>query len=358
MKKILIAIVLVVSLATILFFLFKKDNKVEEAPLLTHRKGVAILMTGAAARIPQEAALLEELDRKGMLKDVVFISGVSSGALNAVMLNGILSKKISWYEYRHILYNLKNSDIFKYDHVHFPFDTSPARELYTKIVEKKLEYHTIGDLPIATNISITNIRNITLKKTVFRMCSRKINEETDTTLNLVDILMATSAFPIVFPPQQIKNAVTIPNLEYIDGGVGDDQIPFHALLQFEKHRGIGVEKVYIISRKSDNATKISQELNGLGIDDDGVFKKLNISADSFLKRGIVKRMEAYATEAPELVPLTYVWIPDFENDFLLFNFNNLKEQYELTTQWARKNKPTPLAEYLLPYVLNRSPFSL
>jgi hypothetical protein len=28
------------------------------------------------------------------LKDVVFISGVSSGALNAVMLNGILSGKM------------------------------------------------------------------------------------------------------------------------------------------------------------------------------------------------------------------------------------------------------------------------
>jgi hypothetical protein len=57
-------------------------------------------MTGAAARIPQEAALLEELYNRGLLKNVVFISGVSSGALNAVMLNGILSREMTWKEYK------------------------------------------------------------------------------------------------------------------------------------------------------------------------------------------------------------------------------------------------------------------
>ena len=51
------------------------------------RSGTAIILTGAAARIPQEAALLEELYNRGLLKNVVFISGVSSGALNSVVLN-------------------------------------------------------------------------------------------------------------------------------------------------------------------------------------------------------------------------------------------------------------------------------
>jgi predicted acylesterase/phospholipase RssA len=50
------------------------------------RSGTAIVMTGAAARIPQEAALLEELYNRGLMKNVVFISGVSSGALNSVAL--------------------------------------------------------------------------------------------------------------------------------------------------------------------------------------------------------------------------------------------------------------------------------
>ena len=71
------------------------------------RNGVAVLMTGAGGRIPQEAALLEELDKRGLLKNLVFISGVSSGALNSVVLNGILSGKITWEEYKNILFELK-----------------------------------------------------------------------------------------------------------------------------------------------------------------------------------------------------------------------------------------------------------
>jgi hypothetical protein len=35
----------------------------------------------------------------------------------------------------------------------------------------------------------------------------------------------------------------------------------------------------------------------------------------------------------------------------MFNFSKLKEQYDLTTQWAKTHQPVPLAEYLLPYLL-------
>jgi predicted acylesterase/phospholipase RssA len=184
------------------------------------------------------------------------------------------------------------------------------------------------------------------------MCSRKINEETDTTLSLVDIVMASSAFPLVFPPVRINNVETIPNAEYVDGGVGDDHVPFHALLEFEKFRGAGVQKVYIISRKCDSIPEISEELRGLGINDRGMFDKLGFSFDEVLQKGIIKRLKQYAREAPELVPLTSVWIPDFDSDFLLFNFDNLQKQYIDTKQWAETHNPKPLAEFLLPYLVN------
>ena len=117
--------------------------------------------------------------------------------------------------------------------------------------------------------------------------------------------------------------------------MGEDHVPFHALLEFEKFRGAGVEKVYIISRQSDSLPEISEELKGLGINDKGLFDKLDISLDAILRKGVLKRLQAYAAEAPELVPLTYVWIPDLKTNFLLFNFNNLKEQYDITSQWAK-----------------------
>lgn len=318
------------------------------------RSGSAILLTGAAARIPQEAGLLEELYNRGLLKDVVFISGVSSGALNAVMLNGILSGKMTWDEYKDILFHLKNSDIFTQDGKRrIPVNTQPARNFYTKIVEQKLGYHQIGDLPIMTSISFTNLKDLDLKKKVYRMCSRKINEESDTTLSLVDILMASSAFPIAFPPVRIKNVKTIPDAEYVDGGIGDDHIPYHALLEFEKFRKQGVAKVYIISRKGDNVPDVSEELRVLGIDDKGRFDRIGVSLDNIMQKGMIKRLKDFTEEAPELIFLSQIWIPEFDRNFLMFNFDNLKDQYQLTSQWAKTHDPVPLGDYLVYYELKR-----
>src|SRR5512133_3359164 len=128
--------------ATILFSLLAlSEPELPQKRILTgERSGTAIIMTGAAARIPQQAALLEELYDRGLLKDVVFISGVSAGSLNAVILNGILSGKLTWDEYREILFNLNNKDIFiqreemnKRDRK-LPVDTEPVRNLLKKIV--------------------------------------------------------------------------------------------------------------------------------------------------------------------------------------------------------------------------------
>jgi hypothetical protein len=348
MKKLTFLIVTLVLIILVFSLTGEKDKALPAPPQIELRSGTAIIMTGAAARIPQEAALLEELYNRGLMKNVVFISGVSSGALNAVMLNGILSGRLTWSEYKEVLFSLKNSDIFiQQEDKKLPVNTEPARNLFKRIVEDRLGYHKIGDLPIMTEISITDLKDLDLKKKVYRMCSRKINDETDTTLNLVDIMMASTSFPIAFPPVRISNARTIPDVEYIDGGVGDDHVPFHALLQFQKFRGFGVERIYIVSRKSDSIPKISEELKSLGIDDKGRFDKLGISLDNILKKGMIKRLEAFASEAPEMIMISYVYVPDFEESFLMFNFENLEEQYNLSKNWARTHDPIPLGNYLL-----------
>ena len=349
MKQIVLSFILIISFAGMNFAQSKKNAKNQGESYPNPRNGVAIIMTGAAARIPQEAALLEELDKRGLLKNLVFISRVSSGALNAVMLNGILSGRMTWNEYKNILFNLKDSDVFVMKGKKFPANTEPARKLYKNIFEDKLGYFTIGDLPYPTGISFTHLSDLDLKKTVYRMCSRKINEETDTSLSLVDITMASSAFPIVFPAVSIPHATTIPNEKFVDGGIGDDHVPYHALLEFEKFRGAGVEKVYIISRKSDTIPELSEELKGIGMNDDRIFDKLGISLDAILKKGMMKKLKDYAIEAPDLLARTYVWIPDFKANFLLFNFENLKEQYELTSQWAKSHNPVPLQNFLSSY---------
>jgi predicted acylesterase/phospholipase RssA len=349
--KIQLGLVVLILLASMIVYEKNRDDITEK--IYKNRSGTAILMTGAAARIPQEAALLEELYNRGLMKNLVFISGVSSGALNSVVLNGILSGKMTWAEYKEILFSLKNSNIFIQEGKKLPVNTEPARKFIAGVVEEKLNYFRIGDLPYMTEISFTHLNSLDLKKTVYRMCSQKINNETDTTLNLVDILMASTSFPIAFPAVRIRNVKTIPDVKYIDGGVGDDHVPFQALLDFENFRGIGVERVYIISRKSDSIPEVSEELRVLGINDRGRFDKLGISLDNILKKGFIKRLEAYAAQSPELVSLTYVWIPDFQADFLMFSFGNMKEQYDLTTQWAKTHDPVPLSDYLQSFILKK-----
>ena len=339
-------ILLLVFFATMAFP--KNHHQVSSAGTFQERSGTAIILTGAAARIPQEAALLEELYNRGLLKDVVFISGVSSGALNAVMLNGILSGKLSWAEYREILFDLKSSDIFIQDgKKKLPVNTNPERMLFKRIVEERLGYHKIGDLPFPTVISVTDLRELDLRRKVYRLCSRKINEESDTTLSLVDIMMATSAFPLAFPAERIACVKTIPDADYVDGGVGDDHVPYHALHEFEQQRGIGVERVYVVSRKNDSIPAVSEELKILGIDDKGRLDKHGISLDNILMKGIIKRLESFAEESPEMLDRSFVYIPDFKEHFLLFNFDHLKKQYELSAKWAKVHDPVPLDDFLM-----------
>jgi predicted acylesterase/phospholipase RssA len=353
MRKPVVVVVILASFLVLAFFLFIPGKDKITEPTVRKRSGTAIIMTGAAARIPQEAALLQELYNRNLLKNVVFISGVSSGALNSVALNAILSNKITWEEYKKILFAIRNSDIYIQQGRKLPVSTEPERELLTNIVEKRLGYHAIGDLPFMTEISITNLKALDLQKKIYRMCSRKINEETDTTLSIVDLLMASTAIPIAFPEIRIRDVYTIPDVKYVDGGVGDDHLPYYALLEFEKNRGVGVERIYIISRKSDSIPAVSEELKVLGINDKKLFDDLGVSIDDIMKKGIIKRLKALKIEAPELVPLTYVWIPDFPKDFLMFNFDNLEEQYKMTADWALNHNPVPLEEYLKPYYNGR-----
>jgi len=318
----------------------------EGFPSAKPRSGVALLITGAAARIPQEAALIQALDQRGLLKDLVFVSGVSSGALNAVALNAIRSGKMTWARYREILSSMRNEDVFIQAGKTLPVDTSPFRTMLLRVVEGEMGFGRIGDLPLPTAITITRLSDLGLEKTAFRMGSVPINGESDPSLSLVDILMATTAFPVVFPAARIPGAVTIPDTEYVDGGAGEDNVPFEALLAFEKWRGQGVQRVYIVSRKNDAVPELSEELHALGVNDHGVFDRLGLSFDALASRWLLRHLKAFAKQAPDLVSRAFVWTPDFPENFLLFDFDDLEAQYAATEAWAALTEPVPLKEFL------------
>ncbi len=314
-------------------------------------QGTAVIITGAAARIPQEAALLEQLYKTGQLKNVVFIGGASSGALNTVMLNGILTRKISWKQYVRWLENIATTDIYNSEDKKLPVDVAPLKNYLSQIVNDSLKYHKIGDLPITSAISITDLNRLKLPKTNYRLSNKKINPESDPNLDLVEILMASTAFPVVFPEEKINNATTLPDHYFVDGGLGDDRIPYHGLIDFINFRQKSVEKIIIVSRKSDLETDLSEELRTIGISDNGMLDKTGLSLDEFLYKGFIRSMISFQKEYPELAERTEVYIPDFEERFLLLDFNTLSKQYQVTKKWAQKNKPVPLKTYLIKHQL-------
>jgi predicted acylesterase/phospholipase RssA len=308
--------------------------------------GTALVITGAAARIVQEAALLENLQKKGWLSNICFISGTSSGAINTVMLNGILENKFTWERYHSILFNLTNHDIFFRTGRSLPVNNEPLQNLLEAVVNDSLGYKSIGDLPFQSSISISAVDILPPFSTTYRLCNLKINNESNPAFNLVETLLASTAIPILFPAARFQESYGLPNSTYVDGGFSNDHIPFEAVLQFEKFRGYGVDTLIIVSRKSDTKQGMQNEVEKFGNTDSRTFDKLSYWIDNLAMNGFIKSMKQIQKEYPELAARTYVYIPDFEENFALLDFTEMKYQYTVTASWAETHKPVPLNQYL------------
>jgi len=309
-------------------------------------KGTAVVITGAASRIPQEAALLEQLCESGWLNDVAFISGASSGALNTVVLNAILNKTFSWERYKKILFGITNSQVYERGDKKLPLNTQPLGNLLRRIVQDTLGYSVIGDLPFPSAMSATRIKLVPPEKQTMRFSNKLINAESNPAYNLVDVLMASAAIPLVFPPVRIRNVDDFPEETFLDGGISDDHIPFEAVLQYQRLRGNEVERLIIVSRKSDSVQNIQDELASIGLKDSKVLEKLGITLQRYSKDSFVKKLLELQQLYPALALRTYIYVPDFDSNYPLLNFNTMKDQYRVTSAWAKQNQPVLLSEYL------------
>lgn len=310
------------------------------------RGGTALVITGAAARIVQEAALLENLHKNGWFSNICFISGTSSGALNTVMLNAILEKKMSWERYTSILFNLTNEDIYIKKGRSLPVNIDPLHDLLTRIMNDSLGYNSIGDLPVKSSISISDFEMLPPFSKTYRLSNVKINDESNPGYNLVETLLASTAIPILFPPARFSKSFGLPNSSFVDGGVAEDHIPFEAVLQFEKFRGYGVDTLIIVSRKSDSRRGISNEVQEFGNNDSRLFDRLSLWIDNLAMNGFLKSMKELQNKYPELAAHTYVYIPDFQDNFALLDFTELQKQYDVAATWAETHKPVPLNQFL------------
>lgn len=309
-------------------------------------EGTAIVITGAAARIPQEAALLEQLYYTGELKHVVFISGVSSGALNAVILNAILDGKYSWKKYRNLLFSMTNQSVFYTTDKPLPVNTDPLRHLLTAVLHDTLGYHKLKDLPYPTSLSTVSLNIKSWADHTYRLCNKKINMESDPELDLVEVLMASTAFPLAFPPAKISKNSTLPEGSFIDGGTTADYIPYRAVLEFEKYARHNVDRMIIVSRKLDTEEGLKRELLDMGINRLELIDKLGIAIEDLAQMSFFTGLESLMKEAPVLSEKTYIYLPAIPGEYPLFAFDNMKDQYIASRDWARTHKPIILPKFL------------
>ncbi len=347
MKRLLriLGVIAILTGATIgLYYLLRESPEPEY--LMDHSEGTAIIITGAAARIPQEAALLEQLYYSGELKDVTFISGVSSGALNAVILNAILERKYTWKRYRELLFSITNQSIFTSSNQNLPVNTEPLRQLLTKVLHDTLGYRKLKDLPYPTSLSTVSLSIKSWADLTYRLSNKKINAESDPELDLVEVLMASTAFPLAFPPVRISKNKTLPEGRFIDGGTTTDFIPYRAALEFEKFAGRNFRRMIIVSRMLDTEEGLRAELFNMGISRLDLLDKLGLALEDLGQRSFFRGLEALMKEAPLLSEKTLIYLPVIKGIHPLFDFYNLEDQYFESRTWARKNKPIPLDVFL------------
>lgn len=167
-----------------------------------------------------EVGILQDLSNKNnIVSEFDIITGISAGGLNAAFLS--YTKKIndSINNLAKIYSSLRNKDIYEKDLIHILknwglYDTTPLEETITEIISTKIKEK---ESPI-TLIGASNVNKQQLD--IFHYDTANFSKK-------LDILMATSAIPLIFPPRKVGEYL------YIDGGSIDNEIIYQAMGQLK-----------------------------------------------------------------------------------------------------------------------------
>ena len=338
---------LILCTLTILFLSnCKKKDTLE--PLIIEAsgtpEGTALIITGAAARIGQEAALLEKLYKTGALDNLQLISGISAGGINTIALNGIIGGQYTWEEYKDLLFNLTNDSVFVNNNNNIPVDTRPLRKLFERLVNDDFGYQSFSDLPIPCEVTAVRLSD----KKVIRIGNHTGLNGYGLSGDIVDGLMATTSIPGAMPAIRIKGE------DYVDGGL-KETAQYKSILEYQLLRGKPFEKIYVISFQRNECTDWSKELKALGLTgkpEHFLKKSLEMSGldlDEGTRKHLLEDLHALQRNYPQMSSRTYVYMPKI-NDlpyYPLFEFSTEKSQFDFVGNWVTKNDPILLVDYLL-----------
>ena len=304
-----------------------------------------ILLTGAAARISQEVAVLDILMADGLEinQDKTLLVGYSSGAMNLLALNGCFrnTKPLSWNNYYKdkVLFKLKEKNVFTL----LPptgksiLNTAPFRPFLGNIL-KDMGFNSYGDLPFKSYVITSQVHQLA---TYWANNQNPGHAQLDPT----DLFMASTSIPVVLPSQEIKNTKNSVNRdfplgEFIDGGTwGAFKNYADELVQFVQKNG-ALDELHILSpmRESDNELHETKKslIKGLGVienaeNDLTSFKK-------YFKIGLNEYLTFVAglnklNANNEIASKIFVSMPAMKKNTPILSFGQQKKTYDTVYEW-------------------------
>lgn len=186
-------------------------------PVLTFNRTCSVLaLSGGGAFGAVQAGIVNGLlETKAIPSRYDIVTGISAGGLNAGFLSYYADLSAGIDELHSILSNLTTASVYKNGVLNILkdwsiYNNSPLESTLATVMNNKMPEQ---GAPV-TLIGASNVNTETLD--VWRLDMLDIQDR-------IDVLMATSAIPIVFPPRQINGSY------YVDGGVISNEMITQAM---------------------------------------------------------------------------------------------------------------------------------
>jgi predicted acylesterase/phospholipase RssA len=317
----------------------------------------AVFITGAAARIGQETAIIDLLlSKSGLLikqGDTVIV-GYSSGSINLLGINGCFREKspLSWKTYYEgKLFDLRDSNIFKL----LPptgksiLNTAPFK-VYLDQIMRDMNFRSFGDLPFHSYVITSQLDDASTYWADNRIPG-------NAQLAPTELFMASTAIPILLPSVAIPNTRNpvnrqFPQGNFSDGGTFGDFTNFPVVLGDIVQKYGTLDRLDIISpmRESldDSKEMIKNGLLAAAIkkeDHEGIVAKLenfslNIGLKAFQKFIVSlnddNKKNSYARQI-------LVTIPQMPANTGFLSFGKQQFAYDTVYQWLSGDGASQLA---------------
>jgi predicted acylesterase/phospholipase RssA len=306
---------------------------------MKHTKS-ALLLTGSGGNLSQEIAIIDQLIQKNRIQPnpkhtLIIASGTSS--INAVAINACFRKETpcSWDNYYKKLFleTLSSDEIFMKVHP-VQWSTHAMRNKIGMLL-RMAGFSKLSDLPFYTSILISSTNRT---KTVWLKSTSEKHENGD----LTDILMASSAIPVLFPPQIINSVFDLPlkikDGTYLEGAKNGLFFNFRKQLKKIIDENYSIDELFIVSpqRFIDPSMSIKHNLSGMTFEERETFDNyLNqISLNEFLN--FLKELNA-ANYKHKIAQKIFVTLPETGKIFNLIDFDNQSSKYDTIYNWLEEN---------------------